>query len=33
VIADCTIEVEKTEPAAAPAAPPETPAHEERPAV
>ena len=33
VIADCTIEVEKTEPAAAPAAPTETPAHEERPAV
>ena len=33
VIADCTIEVEKTEPAAAQAAPPETPAHEERPAV
>ena len=31
VIADCTIEVEKTEAAAA--APPETPAHEERPAV
>ena len=33
VIADCTIEVEKTEPAAAPAAPTETPTHEERPAV
>lgn len=33
VIADCTIEVEKTEPAAAPAAPPEASAHEERPAV
>jgi hypothetical protein len=32
VIADCTIEVEKTEPAATAAAP-ETPAHEERPAV
>ena len=31
VIADCTIEVEKTEPAAA--APPETPVQEERPAV